>query len=332
MVLCIFDLVSWSTAMTLQQLTFLREIVRSGMNISSAAATLGTSQPGISRQIRLLEQSLGMPVLVRRRNRIIGLTELGEAVAKSGERLLNEAESIRQIAADASAGGGRLVVATSHLHARYTLLGPFGRLRIEYPNLEMLLLQFERDDVLQLVQTGEADIGVSTGIEADAATMPPDVALLGGNILRRSAIIPKGHPLARAEHLSLAEIAEHPLIGYGPNAQTGQQVVDAFSALGLVPRYVVRASNSDIIQAYVEQGLGVGIVPTGSVEGKTNLNLVARDVTSLLPPAQTIISLRRGTYLRRHLVDFIRMVAPGWDRVRIQRHLDHPGPRRNELP
>src|ERR1700753_2132622 len=114
MVLCVFDLVTLS-AMTLQQLTFLREIVRHGMNISAAAEALGTSQPGISRQIRSLEQTLGMPVLVRRRSRIVGWTELGTAVAKAGERLLNEAENIRQIAADATSGGGRLVVATSHL-------------------------------------------------------------------------------------------------------------------------------------------------------------------------------------------------------------------------
>src|SRR5579871_1912112 len=119
--------------MTLQQLTFLRAIVRHDMNISAAATSLRTSQPGMSRQIQLLERELGLPILRRRRNRILGLTELGTAVAGVGDRLLNEAENIRQIAADAKSSGGRLIVATSHLHARYTLLEPFARLRKAYP-------------------------------------------------------------------------------------------------------------------------------------------------------------------------------------------------------
>ena len=311
--------------MTLQQLTFLREIVRHGMNISAAAAALRISQPGMSRQIHILEQSLGLPILVRGRNRIVGLTEFGAAVAKAGERLLNEAENVRQIAADATIGGGRLVVATSRLHARYTLLEPFKRLKADYPEVELLLLQSESDHILQLVQSGEAGIGVSTRTEADAANVPNDVALLGGPELRRSAILPKGHPLARCRHLTLAEIAEYPLVGYGPNAQTGLQVIEAFSKLGLVPRYVVRASDSDIIQGFVAQGLGIGIVPTASIEGKLGLNLVARDVTSHLSRARTMISLRRGSYLRPYLVDFIRMIAPEWDRARIQHQLDHEG-------
>lgn len=267
-----------------------------------------------------------MPVLVRRRNRVLGLTELGVAVAEAAERLLNEAANIRQISADAKSGGGRLIVATSHLHARYTLLGPFKQLRAAYPEVDLLLLQSEPSRIIRLVQSGEADIGVSSGTAADAADIPPDVAVLAGEILRRSAIVPIGHRLARRRQLSLAEIAAHPLIGYGPNSQTGLQISQAFSALGLTPRYVVRASDSDIIQDFVTQGLGVGIVPAASISGQNGSDLVATDVTSQLPEARTMISLRRGTFLRRHLVDFIRMIAPGWDRARIQRHLDGPKP------
>jgi len=304
---------------TLQQLTFLRAIVRHGMNISAAAASLRASQPAISRQIRLLELELGLPVLVRRRNRILGLTELGSAVAGAAERLLNEADNIRQIAMDAKSSGGRLIVATSHLHARYTLLEPFKQLRLAYPEVDLLLLQSEPDRIAGLVQAGEADIGVGSGPQVDA---PPDVLVFAGRILRRSAIVPKGHPLARrGKRLTLEDIAACPLIGYVPNSQTGRHVAQAFSALGLAPRYVVRASDSDIIQAFVGQGLGVGIIPSASLAGKTEADFVAIDVTKLLPEARMMIMLRRGIYLRRHLVDFVRMAAPEWDRARLESHL-----------
>jgi LysR family cys regulon transcriptional activator len=303
--------------MTLQQLIFLRAVVRHGMNISAAAASLHTSQPGMSRQIQLLERELGLPVLVRRRNRILGLTELGAAVAGAGDRLLNEAENIRQIAADAKSSGGRLIVATSHLHARYTLLEPFTRLRKAYPEVELLLLQSTPNRIVGLVQSGEADIGVSSGTAADAAGNNPDVAILASAVLRRSAIVAKDHELSNRKRVTLAEISRFPLIGYGPNTQTGLHLSQAFSALGLSPRYVVRASDSDIIQAFVRQGLGVGIVPTASIAGKADAKLVAIDVTKQMPEARTVICLRKGAYPRRHLIDFIRMIAPTWDEARI---------------
>jgi LysR family transcriptional regulator, cys regulon transcriptional activator len=308
--------------MTLKQLEFLREIVRQSMNISTAAIALGTSQPGISRQIQLLERELGTPLLVRRRNRIVGLTEAGDTVLSAAGRLLGEAENIRLIAAEARRGSGRLIVATSHLHARYTLRSPFQRLRITHPEVELLLLQSEPDDVPKLVEAGEADIGVGTGEEASATSTSPRVTVLIGEVLRRSAIVPIGHPLSRRRRLLLEEIAANPLIGYGANSPTGRQIGRAFAAMGISPRYVVRASDSDVIKAYVAQGLGVGIVPAACVAGAERAGLAAVDVTALLPEARTIISLRRDMYLRRHVLDFIRMIAPAWDRAAIQQAMD----------
>lgn len=308
--------------MTLKQLEFFREIVRQSMNISAAAMALDTSQPGMSRQIQDLERELGMPLLMRTGNRIIGLTETGSAVLAAAEHLLGQADNIRLIAADARNGAGRLVVATSHLHARYTLIEPFSRLRASYPHVELSLLQADPDRVAQLVATGEADVGVGTGEDARPGTVPPRVALLVGEQLGRSAILPVGHKLAHCSQLTLQALGEEPLIGYGSSSATGRAVAAAFAAAGISPRYVVRASDSDVIKTYVAQGLGVGIVPTIAVADaqgiSTRTDLVALDVTALLPPAHMTLTVRRDIYLRRHIVEFIRAIVPRWDRAAIQ--------------
>lgn len=314
--------------MTLKQIAFLREIVRQSLNISAAAAVLETSQPGVSRQIQDLERELGTPLLVRTGNRVIALTETGTTVLAAAERLLNEVENIRLIAAEARNGTGRVVVATSHLHARYTLLDPLSRLHISHPGVELLLLQANPDSIMQLVAEGEADLGVGTGDEETLNTTLPRVALLVGDRIRRSAIIPAGHPLAHRKRLSLADLGAQPLIGYGASSPTGRHIARAFAAVGISPNYVVRASDSDVIKTYVAQGLGVGIVPTLCVSGaqgtRSQPDLVAMDVTDLLPRAFTTVMLRRDMYLRRHVVDFIRSIAPAWDRAAMQRTMDDP--------
>jgi LysR family cys regulon transcriptional activator len=311
------------SVMTLKQLRYLQEIVRQSLSISAAAVSLRTSQPGMSRQIQDLEEELGVPLLVRRRNRIVALTEAGAAVLSTAQRLLGEADNIRLIAADARQGaGGKLVVATSHLHARYTLLQPFRTLRLAHPEVQLLMLQAGPDEIPKLVEAGEADIGVSTSEDIAAAGPPLSrVASLHGELLRRCVIVPPGHALARRRRLSLEEIAPHPMVGYDARSRSGRLIARAFEARGLSLRYVARASDSDVIKAYVASGLGIGIVPAVSLAGERP-TLHATDVTSLLPEARMLISLRRDMYLRRHVVEFVQMVSPAWDRAAIRRAME----------
>lgn len=308
--------------MTLKQLRYLQEIVRQSLSISAAATSLGTSQPGISRQIQNLEEELGVSLLVRRRNRIIALTEAGNAVLITAQRLLAEAENIGLIAAEARKGAsGKLIVATSHLHARYTLLQPFRRLRLAHPEIQLLMLQAGPDEIPKLVEAGDADIGVSTSDDlATARPFQPRLASLHGEILRRCVIVPPGHVLARRRRLSLEEIATHPIVGYDAASRAGQLIAQAFELRGLALRYVARASDSDVIKAYVAGGLGIGIVPAMALAGERSA-LHATDVTSLLPEARMLISLRRDMYLRRHVLEFVSMVSPAWNRVAIHRAL-----------
>ncbi|MDE2514576.1 MAG: LysR family transcriptional regulator [Rhodospirillales bacterium] len=310
--------------MTLKQLRFLREIARQSFSISAAAAALGTSQPAISRQIQELERELATPLLVRTGNRVLALTEAGGQVLASAERLLNEAEIIRMIAEDARGGRFSLAIATSHLHARYTLPAPLARFHATHPRVSLKLLQTQPDAIAPMVMAGEADLGVGTTDAAMPAALPRHLVLLAGARIHRVAIMPAGHALARRTSLDLAALGAEKLIGYGAHSPTGRQIEAAFAAAGIAPDFVVRASDSDVIKTYVAQGMGIGIVPALCMADgqEANAALAAVDVTDLLSPAFTAILLRRDARLRRPIVDFIAAIAPAWDRAAIQRSLD----------
>jgi LysR family cys regulon transcriptional activator len=304
--------------MTLQQLRILREIARHAHNLSSAAAALHTSQPGVSRQVQVLERELGVQLLSRRKNRITGLTEPGRAILAAAERALDEAENIRRIAAEYSGEqGGRLTIATSHLHARYTLLAPIKTFALRHPGVRLQMRQADPDEILRLVAAGEADLGVST----EFGDRRPGLVLLPGGVVGRSLIMPIGHPLAGKERVTLADIAKYPLVGYNPKQRGGQLISETFRAKGLEPKLVVSAIDSDIIKAYVAEGLGIAVIPTPALDPETDRGLRVADVTRLFPRTELTVSLRRDIYLRRYVPDFIRLVAPKWSHEAIQRQM-----------
>ncbi len=307
--------------MTLKQLRFLREIARQSLNISSAALALHTSQPGVSRQLQELERELGVDLLVRRKNRVLALTAAGQAVLVSARRMLDEADNIRLIAEDLrNERGGRLALATSHLHARYTLLAPVKEFTRRHPEVQLHLLQADPDEVPRLIEANEADVGIST----DVTGSHPALALLPSGVLRRSVITPKGHPLAAKKKITLADVARYSIVGYSPRSRGGQIIAKTFRDHGIEARFVVSASDSDVIKAYVEEGLGIAIVPTLAVGGvSTRLQVV--DATHLFPKSVTIISLRRDIYLRRYLTDFIQMLEPRFTRDAIYRAMNANG-------
>ena len=304
--------------MTLKQLGFLREIARQSLNMSSAAIALHTSQPGVSRQLQELERDLGVELLVRRKNRVLALTDAGREILAAAQRMLNEADNIRLIAADRrNETGGRLALATSHLHARYTLLAPVKEFTRRYPEVQLHLLQADPDDVPRLIESNEADVGIST----DVTGAHPALALLPAGPLRRSVIMPSGHPLARRKKPLLADLARYPIVGYSPRSRGGQIIAKTFRDHGIDARFVVSANDSDVIKAYVEEGLGIAIVPTLAAAGRMDKLHVA-DVTHLFPQSVTVISLRRDIYLRRHLTDFIQMLVPQLTREAIYRAMN----------
>ena len=304
--------------MTLKQLRFLREIARQSLNMTSAAVALHTSQPGVSRQLQDLERELGVELLIRRKNRVLAFTEAGQAILAAARRMLNEADNIRLIAEDLrKERGGRLALATSHLHARYTLLAPVKAFTRRHPSVQLHLLQADPDDVPRLIEANEADVGIST----DVTGAHPALVLLPSGVIQRSVIMPKGHPLAGRKRLALADLARYPIVGYSARSRGGQIIAKAFRDHDLEPHFVVSASDSDVIRAYVEEGLGIAIVPTLAVEGISARAHVA-EATHLFPRSVTYISLRRDIHLRRYLTDFIQMLVPGLTREAIHRAMN----------
>ena len=305
--------------MTLKQLRILREIARQAHNLSGAAAALHTSQPGVSRQVQLLERELGVELLVRRKNRVTGLTEPGRAILAAAERAISEADNIRLIAGEFSKEeGGRLTIATSHLHARYTLVTPIKTFALRHPGVVLHMRQADPDEILRLVAAGQADIGVSTEVRAET----PDLVRLPGRVVERSLILPLGHMLEKKQKVTLADIAKYPLVGYNPKQRGGQILTEAFRAKGLEPKQVVSAIDSDIIKAYVAEGVGISVIPTLALDPEVDRGLRILDVTALFPKSTMTISLRRDVYLRRYVSDFIRLVAPKWGYDAIQREME----------
>jgi LysR family cys regulon transcriptional activator len=304
--------------MTLKQLRILREIARQAHNLSGAAAALHTSQPGVSRQVQILERELGVELLVRRKNRITGLTEPGRAILAAAERAIGEADNIRLIAEEYSKKeGGRLTIATSHLHARYTLVTPIKTFALRYPGVRLHMQQADPDEILRLVASGEADIGVSTEVSAERS----ELVLLQGRAVERSLIMPLGHMLEKKPRVTLADIAKYPLVGYNPKQRGGQILAETFRARGLEPKQVVSAIDSDIIKAYVAEGVGIAVIPTLALDPEIDRGLRVMDVTALFPKSTMTVSLRRDVYLRRYVSDFIQLVAPKWGYEAIQKEM-----------
>jgi LysR family cys regulon transcriptional activator len=293
--------------MTLNQLRIFREIVRRGLNLSRVAEALNTSQPGISRQLQLLEAELGVTLLVRRRNRLLKLTASGEAILAAAERLLIEAENIGAIARETGKVGGELTIATSHLHARYTLLDPIKTFIGRHPDIHLHMVQANPDEILRLVDSGEADLGVSTETRSSA----PPLTFIAGRPLDRCLIMPRDHPLARLSKPTLADIGRFPIVGYTARSRGGQITTRIFESQGVKFTPVVSAIDADVIKAYVARGLGVGIIPAIAFDPKTD-DLHAVDVTRLFPKSVITVSLRSGTHVPRYAADFIRSLAPKW--------------------
>jgi LysR family transcriptional regulator, cys regulon transcriptional activator len=296
--------------MTLLQLKILREIERQSLNISAAAKALNTTQPGASRQIQMLERELGVTLLVRKYNRIVDLSPVGRTILGVAKSILNQATNIEILANEAQGRCGRLVIATTQLHARYTLLRPFKVLQKKYPQVKMLLFQADADDIPGLVSEHKADIGVKTGYEQ--TDTQSGVLFLQGDVMRRIAIMLRKHPLARKKRLTVLDLASHPLVGYNPGSTAGNVIARAFEQNGVVPNVIVQANDSAVIKAYVSEGLGIGIVPAAILDRRLDAHLHWVDVTALFPSASMNIIIRDDMHLPSYVREFIQMIAPAW--------------------
>jgi len=293
--------------MNFQQLRIIRETVRQDFNLTEVANALYTSQPGVSKHIKDLEDELGIEIFVRRGKRLLGLTEPGKELVGVVERILLDTQNLRRIADQfASRETGHFVVATTHTQARYALPKIIQWFKADYPKVHLTLLQGSPREIAELVETGQADVGIAT----EALENVPELVSFPFYSWHHAIIVPQGHPLLAVERITLETLAEYPIITYHEGF-TGRAHVDkAFAEAGIVPDIVLSAIDADVIKTYVGLGLGVGVVASVAYDQEQDRNLELIPVPDLFPSNTTRIAVRRGTYLRSYAHAFIEKVCP----------------------
>lgn len=293
--------------MKLQQLRYILEVVRHDLNVSATAQSLYTSQPGISKQIRLLEDELGVEIFARSGKHLTQVTPAGERIIESAAEILRKAEGIKRIAQEfSSEKSGSLTIATTHTQARYSLPQVISEFITRYPDVSLHMHQGTPTQIAKMAADGSADFAIATeGMEefSDLIMMP----CYGWN---RCVIVPKSHPLSHLKEISLEVLAEQPLVTY-VHGFTGRSKLDtAFRAKGLEPKIIFTAADADVIKTYVRLGMGVGIIANMAFDERADSDLVKIDTGDLFEPSITRIAFRKGTFLRGFMYEFIESFAP----------------------
>ena len=305
--------------MKLHQLRYIWEVAKQGLNVSQAAAHLYSSQPGISKQIRLLEEELGLQIFTRRGKHLVEITPAGLEILETSGEILQQIEKIQSLAQEHSdAHRGSLSLATTHTQYRY-VLPPIIRCFIDkYPDVALHMHQGTPTQISAAAVNAEADFAIAT----EALELYTDLHMLPCYRWNRSILVPKGHPLFEESNISLYKIASYPIITYTFGFTGRSKLDEAFDAQGLKPRVVLTAADADVIKTYVRLGLGIGIVASMAFDAEIDKDLVVLDASGLFEPSTTKIGFRRNSYFRGYMYDFIEMFAPHLNRDLVRRSLE----------
>jgi LysR family transcriptional regulator, cys regulon transcriptional activator len=292
--------------MKLQQLKYVREIARQELSVSAAANALRASQPGVSNQVQLLEQELGLQIFERHGKRLTNLTPVGKSVVDMADRVLLDVENIRQLAADnRDAQTGILSIGTTHTQARYALPNAIKAFSLRYPQVHLNIVQGTPTDVAEMAATGRVDIAIAT----EGLSKFESLAILPCYEWNRSIVVPPAHPLLSESKLTLKAIADYPILtyvmGFTGRAQQDQSFIDQ----DLEPNVIFTATDADVIKTYVELELGIGIIASMAFDQQKDSSLKALDASHLFKPSTTHMGIRRGSYLRGFSYDFIQLFA-----------------------
>ncbi len=292
--------------MKLQQLRYIWEVSKHDLNVSATAQSLYTSQPGISKQIRLLEDELGVEVFARSGKHLTRVTPAGKAILEISGEILQKVDSIRQIAQEFSdERKGSLSVATTHTQARYALPPVINEFIKMYPDVALHMHQGTPTQISEMAADGTVDFAIATEAMAGFS----DLIMMPCYSWNRSVVVPKDHPLAQISKLTLEDLAQYPIVTYTFGFTGRGKLDEAFRERGLDPKVVFTAVDTDVIKTYVRLGLGVGVIASMAVDEQDS-DLVAIDASHLFEDSVTRIGFRRGTFLRGYMFDFIEKFAP----------------------
>ena len=294
--------------MKLQQLKYLLAIVDNGLNITAAAERMYTSQPGVSKQLKLLEEELGMQVFVRKGKSLDGITAAGEMVIERARIIMQEVDNIRSLASEYyEEDDGSLSIGTTHTQARYVLPEIIAAFRERFPKISLNLHQGTSEQIADMVAGNKIDFAIATG----AQELFSDLLLVPSYRWDRSIIVPTGHELTKLDRkITLHDLAEYPLVTYVFSFSGESSLKRAFADEGLEPNVGFTARDADVIKTYVRMGLGVGIVASMAADCADRKDLQVVDAEGLFPRSTTWIGYRKDAVMRRYMIDFVQLFAP----------------------
>ena len=293
--------------MKLQQLRCVFQIVQSEFNISKASEALNTSQPGVSKQIKLLEDEIGIKIFQRNGKRLVNLTEPGELVLSSIETILQESNNIKVISEEyIERDQGTFTIVTTHTQARYKLPKVVEEFVKKYPKINLNIHQGNPSQVTDQIINGGADVGIAT----ESINLSEDILTIPCYQWNRCVVMPKNHPLTEVRKITLKDLAAYPMITYD-YAFTGSTIVsEVFKNANIEPNIMLTAIDADVIKTYVSLNMGIGLIAEMAFDVTTDHPMVSRDVSHLFPLSTTYIGIRRENFLRKYTSDFIRMFIP----------------------
>ena len=195
--------------MKLQQLRYIWEVAHHELNVSVTAQALYTSQPGISKQIRLLEDELDVEIFSRSGKHLVRVTPAGQEILKIAGEILGKVESIKQLAQEhSSPDKGSLSIATTHTQARYALPTVIETFIERYPDVALHMHQGTPAQISQSASDGEVDFAIAT----EALDLFQNLLMMPCYRWNRCILVPKAHPLASLPKLSLEDVAEYPIV------------------------------------------------------------------------------------------------------------------------
>ncbi|MGQ0456547.1 MAG: CysB family HTH-type transcriptional regulator [Hyphomicrobium sp.] len=307
--------------MNLQQLKIVRETIRHGFNLTEAADALFTSQSGVSKHIRDLEAELGVEIFVRRGKRLLGLTEPGKEVAAIVERMLVDADNLRHVGSEfARRDEGVLTIATTHTQARYVLPRVIARFKSQYPEVRLTLQQASPKDLPRILMEGHADVAIAT----DTLDQNPGIASFPYHRWDHVVVAPKDHPLRKLRSVTLAAIAEYPIITYDDGLTGRTRIDEVFEAAGLTPDFAITALDADVIKAYVSLGIGIGVIASVAFDAAHDDKLAALPMPGVFQTNTSSIAIQRGRMLRSYVYRFIELCAPDLSEAKIRSLIMQP--------
>jgi LysR family cys regulon transcriptional activator len=301
--------------MKLQQLRYLVAVVDNGMNITAASEALFTSQPGVSKQIRMLEDELSLSLFVRKGKSLVALTDAGQQVVKRARSILAEAENIKSLSNELSGElKGELTIATTPTQARYVLPDMLDLFHRQHPGIALRLHQGTSEQIAQQVLDRQADFAIASG----QSELFEELVTLPIYSWERIILVPRDHPLSRLEKPGLADIVRHPIISYTYSFNQESSLGQVFSNAGVEPNVVFTAQDPDIIKTYVRKGMGIGIVSCMAYDRQRDADLVTINTSTLFPRLTTWVGFRRDRFLSDYMYEFLIRLVPGASRAGIE--------------